>query len=209
MSKIRVFMLGLLAVCAVSAVASASASAEHIWLVNGAEANGQAVLDLGGLFTLTASTKVVTCHHVRSVGTVGPGDKDLATELDFLGCETNESGCTPLTAGAPAGLILVLNIPTLLTLRENSAGAQVLADEFKENATTKEFVTLRFVGTCTKFPLTKVTGNVAAAVNNATESLEFTSPELKGNTLKAFGVAAKLEGTSKQMLTAGGTLKAD
>jgi hypothetical protein len=214
MSKVRLIILSLMAVFAISAVASASASAEeHLWLVNGARATGQAVLGVGGLFTLTAGAKVVTCHKIHSLGTV-TGMNDLATSIHFLECEAGASGaCLPFTAegGSVPGLILLLNIPTLLTLRLTSTKVLVVADEFKENATTKEFVTLKFSGTgCgTEFPETKVKGNVAAVVDNSTQSLLFTSPELKGNTLEAFGVAAKFVGTTNQTLTAGGTLTAD
>jgi hypothetical protein len=99
-------------------------------------------------------------------------------------------------------------VPDLLVER-----AGVLADEFQENPTTKEFITLKFLaetgGSCSEYPETKVKGQVAGKVNNATESLEFTEPELAGNTLEAFGKAAKFFGTAKQELANGNKLTAN
>ncbi|MGA8364917.1 MAG: hypothetical protein WB709_10400 [Solirubrobacteraceae bacterium] len=171
------------------------------------------MLGEGKLFTLKAGTKEITCHKVIGVGTVSTGGVDEATDLHFLECLTNQAGCDPHTAGAPNGLILVQNIPTLLTLRVPAAGgAAVIADQYSQNATTKEFVTIEFTalagGSCSEFPTTKVKGQVAAEVLNATEELNFPEPELKGNTLEAFGKAASLVGRNTQMLANGGKLTA-
>jgi hypothetical protein len=146
------------------------------------------------------------------VGTVSPGTADLATEIDFLGCTVNVANCLPHSPGAANGLILLQNIPTELVLAEEQNGTKILGDEFKENATTKEFVTIEFTGTgCSpEFPAsTKVRGTITARINNTTEELEFPTTELVGNTLKVFGLAATLVGSDKQMLTNGGTLGAD
>jgi hypothetical protein len=213
MSKVRFIIVSVLALLAVGAVASASASA-HEFKNNGVGITGTlSVLSEGGLFQLIAGAKVVDCEKVTDSGTVLTGGRDLAAEIHFLNCKTGQSGCDVHSPTAPNGLILVANVPTLLVERENSSKVKVLADEFKENATTKEFVTLLFLalsgGSCSEYGTeTKVKGQVAAVVNNGTESLEFTNPELKGNTLEAFGVAAKLFGTDKQMFTNGGTLTA-
>jgi hypothetical protein len=216
MTKVRLIIASVLVVFAVSAVASASASA-HEFLNNGAGITTTlSVLSEGGLFQLVAGAKVVDCNKVTDVGLVLTGGRDLAHEIHFLECKTNQAGCDVHSHGAPNGLILVTNIPTLLVTKKNSKGEEVLADEFKSKTVgaTKEFVTLLFLalagGSCSEYGTeTKVKGNVSAVVNNATESLEFTNPELTGNTLEAFGVAAKLFGNDKQMYTNGGALTAD
>ena len=104
------------------------------------------------------------------------------------------------------------NIPTVLVEREPSGGgARKLADNFEQNPTTKEFVTLVFAGTCSEYPETEVKGTVAAEVINLTNGnieLNFPEPELKGNTLKAFGVAAKLTGRVREELENGWAFRA-
>ena len=148
------------------------------------------------------------CKKVTDVGTVGPGGVD-ELNIHFLECGTSQAGCDVSSPGAPLGLIQLNNIPTLLTLRENpTTKKQVIADEFKSNATTKEFVKLVFHalpgGSCSEWPETTVKGQVAAETNG--ELLNFTNPELAGNTIEAFGKAAKFVGDANQMLTNGGKL---
>jgi hypothetical protein len=192
-------------------------SATHTWSKNGASlTQTESVVSEGGLFQLVAGTKIIDCETVHDVGTVGAADKGEATEIHFLNCKTNQTGCDVHSGGAPNGLVLATGIPTLLVERENTANEKVIADEFKSKTvgSTKEIVTLLFLalsgGSCSEYGTsTKVKGQVAAVVNNATDSLEFTNPELKDNTLEAFGVAAKLFGTDKQTLTNGGTLTAN
>jgi hypothetical protein len=86
----------------------------------------------------------------------------------------------------------------------------VLADEYKPNATTKKFAVLEVEteagGLCAKVgKVNAVTGTVAAEVKNVGNEVEgvFPNPELKGNTLVAFGSAAKLTGTARTKLKAG------
>ena len=59
-----------------------------------------------------------------------------------------QAGCDVHSHGAPNGLILVTNIPTLLVDREPSGGGTPkIADEFQSKTVgaTKEFVTLLFL----------------------------------------------------------------
>jgi hypothetical protein len=218
MSRVRVGLLSLLAVLAVSAAMSASASA-HEWKINGTVVNTSlAVTSTGGAFQLLAGAIEVKCTGVTDKGTVNKGGVDEATEIKFTGCTTNEVGCLVKSAGAPAkaGEIIVQSIPTLLVTGKTSTGTEVLTDEFKQKA-NGEFVTLEtgkkeiagnnLTELCTNFPHTsKVTGHVAAIVENSTQTLNFPNPELQGNTLVAFGKNAKLFGTDKQALVKGGTL---
>jgi len=214
MSKVRFIVLSVLAVLAVSAVASASASA-HEFLVNGKPVTGtEPVTSTGGLFRLVAATKIIDCETANGFGLILSGGKTFIHDIHFLNCKTSQTKCAVHSIGASNGLILLVNVPDLLVTRKTSGGAEVTADEFQENPTTKEFITLKFLaeagGSCSEFGTeTKVKGQVAAQVNNGTESLEFTEPELQGNSLEAFGKAAKFFGTAKQKLVNGGVLTAD
>jgi hypothetical protein len=209
MSKVRFIILSILTVLAVSATASATASA-HEFLKNTEPITGtEPVLSEGGLFVLVAGARVVDCEKLTDSGTVLPAGVDFAKEIHFLNCKTAQAGCDVHSPGAPNGLILVSNVPTLLVSRENAAKEPVIADEFKSNPGTKEFVTLLFLalagGSCSEYGTeTKVKGQVAAQAVG--ELLVFPNPELKGNSLEAFGVAAKLFGDDTQMLTNGGKL---
>jgi hypothetical protein len=226
MSKIRLILLSLLAVLATGAIVSASASAAHYWKVGTEKVTtAQEVTSSGGTFVLSSAGKEVKCTSVTDKGTVEASGKDEASEIKFTGCTASESGteCSVKSAGPPAkaGEIIVNNITTELTERfSTEKQATVLADEFKGKAAKEnEFVTLeigkketnsgnKMTEKCANLPeTTKVTGEVAAQVNNTTEELEFPIKELKGNTLKAFGLAAKLEGKTKQKLVHGGTLE--
>jgi hypothetical protein len=226
MSRIRFILLTLLAASAIGAVVSASASARGTWKINKTmEASGQEVTSSGGPFTLSSVGKEVKCTHATDKGKVAAAGKDEASEISFTGCTASESGtqCSVKSAGPPAkaGEIIVNNVTTELTERANPVTlTTVLADEFKGKAAKEnEFVTLeigikettsgnKMTEKCANLPeTTKVTGEVAAIVNNTTEELEFPTSELKGNTIKAFGVAAKLVGNTKQKLVGGGTLE--
>ena len=121
------------------------------------------------------------------------------------------------TAHQENGFILVPNIETKLVEREpKGGGAQKLADEFKSKpAPLNEFVTLKFEPeagkSCSEFPETKVKGQIAGEVitlANGNTEINFPSPELKGNTLEFFGVAATLTGRSEGELENGGAFRA-
>jgi hypothetical protein len=234
-NRLKVLLVSLLAVFAISAIASATASAGPTctpnlggpfkceWKVGAPSKLPEKVTGAGGAFELNAGGKAVNCEKVTSKGTVEAGGADEAESITFTGCTANVKKCWAFSPGAAEGTIIVEDVDTQLVERENKTTKKlVLADEFKEgeheNAKKeiiKEFVTLEFEEVteegedskpCPNFPTTKVTGQVAAEVVNATESLEFPSPELTGNTLKAFGVAAKLTGKTKQKTEKGGTL---
>jgi len=234
MPRIRLIMLSMLAVFAIGAVASATSSAfmlewqvcekvaagsgkfeNHLCKKEGgtkewewktlAAGESRKVISEGGPFTLTAGTKTVTCNKVKNHGEIfggHPGTDEVT--VNFETCTTSEVGCKVKSKGtAKAGEVVVANVKTKLTERGTK-----LADEFKENATTKEFITLEFgkeengpeklKTACPTLPETRVKGQVAAEIVNANEELNFPNPELTGNTLEAFGVAAKLVGKSKQ-----------
>lgn len=215
MSKVKVIVLSLLTVLAVSATATAFASA-HQWLKNGAAlTQTEAVLSSGGVFELVSASVNITCQTVADTGVVLIGTMDEATSIHFLNCTTNKAGCDVSSVGATRGLIQVSNILTELALKENANKETIVADEFKENAANKAFVTLLFTsltaGACNPIPeQVKIIGHISAEINNTTEELIFPEHEVKGNTLEfSNGVAAKLKGSDKQMLTSGGSLTAD
>jgi hypothetical protein len=181
-------------------------------------------------FTLTAGTTVITCTHIVSDGILigGKPGTDLIKFILFTGCTTNKTGCKVKSKGnTKAGEILVIDIHTKLVERKKGAENNILADNFEQKTRkgVKEFVTLETgevekveeAGTrfehkilttaCAGIPATtKVTGSVAAKVE--AEKLNFPNPELSGNTLNAFGVAAKLEGKVKVPLEEPGEYRA-
>jgi hypothetical protein len=211
MSRIKLMIVSLLAVFAVGAVSASSALAAHEWLRNGAAlTKTEEVLSEGSLFVLIAAGKEVHCEKLKDIADISPGTKSLILDLHFLECVTAIPACLVHSKGAANGLILVGDAPDELVLAETHGGAKVLADEFKENPTSKEFVTLEFEPEASCKPsgyvTTKVQGHVDGEVSG--ELITFPNPELKGNTLSAFGAAASLFGDDKQMFTLGGTLSA-
>lgn len=229
-TRVKLILLSVFASFAFTAVASASASAfEFKWKVNGAEAAAQEVESTGGAFTLKAANKEIKCTAVTDTGNVEATGKGLAKTILFTGCTTNETGCKVKSAGGKqkSGEILVTAIPTQLVERGG-----LLADEFKAKA-SGEFVTLEFgkvekiehAGEATEkrtletnctgvigYPhTTKVEGQIAAKVINLANKkeveLEFPNPQLAGNTLEAFAVAATLFGIDTQKLTSAGELE--
>jgi hypothetical protein len=216
MLKARLMIVAVLAVFAVSAVVSASASAAHQWLKNGAPlTQTEPVLSKGGQFKLVATGITITCNKVHDLGTVLPGTMDEATSIHYLECTTNLTNCDVSSVGATLGLILVNNILTELTLKENKKLEKKLVDEFKGNGVSETFVELLLeslvTNACSPLPETvKVIGTVSAEIVNATEELNFPEgeSEIKGNTLEISGAKAKLFGKDTQMLTNGGTLTA-
>ena len=248
MSRIRLIMLSLLAVFAISAVASASASAfNKQWEVcekggtekwsehkcNAGKGTGEwSFLKLeagnsynivswivpGTTYVLTVGTRVITCTGAADAGTITGGTPGTdSISVLFYGCTTSQVGCLVMTAHQGHGIILVPNIPTVLVEREpKGGGAKKLADEFKEKAATKEFVTLKFEPeagkSCSEFGSeTKVKGQVAGEVINLANGngeINFPSPELKGNTLEAFGTTATLTGRSEVELENGWAFRA-
>lgn len=184
-----------------------SGSGKWEWVVKESATYKENVKDSGGEFTLVAGGKTITCKKLKSEGTITGGmpGTDEATKITFEECTTGQAGCNVKSAGGTLKTIVVTAIPTKLEERETSKGVTVLADNFEQNATTKRFVTLEFEPetgkSCSEYPETEVKGDVAAEIVTGTGELNFPSPELKGNTLQAFGDAAKLTGKDTQELT--------
>jgi hypothetical protein len=213
MSKARLIMLILPVALVMSAVVSAPAVA-HEWLKNGvAIKTAEPVLTVGGLIIIRSGPRVIHCEKHHDFELV-LGDLDIGHILHFLECITLQAGCDVHSPGAGNGLILWIGYHSLLVTRLNASKVNVLADELQQNETTKEFGRLLFLalagGSCSEYGTeTRVKGQIAAVVNNATETLEFPNPELQGNTLEAFGAAAKIFGSDKFSLVNGGALTAD
>jgi hypothetical protein len=227
-SMFRTVLVALLAVLALGAVASASASA-HEWKVNGSPVvAAKEVTFSGGSFEMEvrAFSFSAKCRKVSGKGDVEAEGKGKATELKLTECTTNvieSPECLVKSAGAPAraGEIILAGIPTVLVEREShGGGAKKLADEFKENATKKEMVKLevgkeeetvthKLKKPCGKFGvLNTVKGEIAAEVSNAKEELIFPSPELEGNSLSFAGWALTWpDATVVQKVVGGGTLE--
>ncbi len=160
---------------------------------------------------LTVGAKVISCTEVTNKGTItgGTPGTDLAETITFTGCTTKQAGCLVKSAGQANGTIVLSNIPTKLEQRLVGE-EEILVDNFEQNVTTKEFVTLKFEGTCSEYPETKVKGNVGAEVKNLTNAeveLHF-KPELPGNTLEAFGVKALFESQDELSLENAWALRA-
>jgi hypothetical protein len=174
----------------------------------------RSVTSAGTAFTLTAAGKAVNCTAVTDKGTItgGKPGTDLATTITFTGCTANAGACTA-ESGAVKGTITVTEIPTKLEQRVVGE-EEVLVDNFEQNVSKKEFVTLKFdkaKAECPGFPETKVKGSVAAEVKNLANEKEielvFPKTPVEKDTLEAFGVKATLEGTVTEKLTGGGKLK--
>jgi hypothetical protein len=210
-SRFRTVLVSSLAVCALGAVVSASASA-HEWKVNGKPLVGEKeVTYSGGTVMMAIGGKIIRCTSVTGKGSVK--DKGAGTVgTTFTGCTANSGQCAVKSVGAPAksGEIILTGLSTTLTERETSKNVKVLAEEVKDKAKPKEWVTLEFKGgekACFGWFTFKVKGKYAAEVVNSTESMNFPTPELRGNTLEGFGVAMTLVGNVKQTLVGGGVLE--
>ncbi len=210
MPKLRLFVTGAFAVFVICVFGSASAFA-HEYLVNGAPITGSTslpVLTVGGLAILEASSKIIDCEKSHGLILILAGGRSFVHDIHFLNCITSEAGCFVHSVGAANGLILLVNVPDLLVGRKQAGGGtEVVADEFKENPTTKEFITLKYLGTCTNFPETKIKGQFAGETTG--ELTLFPTPELEGNGLEAFGKAAKFLAHFKNTLVGGGELTVD
>lgn len=246
MRTIRTLILCLLAVFAIGAVASASASAFNLewevckeggtekfetnkcsktsgtgkWSWGKLEAKetekvvSNHVAGTQTLLTISGKT-LMNCTKVVGKGTITggkPGTADL-TEILFTGCTTSQTGCSVKTAGRKNGEVVWSNIPTKLEERETSTKVKVLADNFEQNATTKEIATYKFEGTCNGFPFTetKLKGTVAAEVKNLSNGaveLNFPSPRLEKDTLEWFGAIVLFTSRDELSLENGRALRA-
>jgi hypothetical protein len=174
----------------------------------------RSVTSSGTTFTLTALGKVITCTTVTDKGTItgGKPGTDLAESITFMGCATKQAGCGVHSAGQPIGTIVATNIPTKLEQRKNATGKEIVVDNFEQNATTKEFVTLKFEAeagkSCSEYTETKVKGTVAAEAVEGTGELNFPATALEKDTLEAFGIKATLAGKDTQKGVGGGKVQA-
>jgi hypothetical protein len=211
-SMFRTIVVVAIVVMALGAATSASA---HEWLVNGkpiTATGAKEATSAGGSFVMSLlSGKVIECKNTSGKWSIKSKGAGEAKEFLFTGCTVNAKACTVNSVGQPPETIKLSEIKTQLVEREVAATKQkVLADEFKENTAKEEFATLQFKvenHACSGFPETKVTGEVAAEVINSSETLNFPSPQLKGNALFAYGLAMSWQGSFKQSLTGGGTLE--
>jgi hypothetical protein len=165
---------------------------------------------------LTIGTKKISCTEVTNKGTITGGQPgtDLASTITFTGCTTGQAGCLVKSAGQANGTIVLTNIPTKLEQRLVGE-EEILVDNFEQNVTTKEFVTLKFEAeagkSCSEYPETKVKGNVGAEVinlSNGEVELHYPEPELPGDTLEAFGVKALFTSRDELSLENGWALRA-
>lgn len=175
----------------------------------------------GSTFELTNGVKKSVCTAVTNTGLIikpiSDEGKIISSDevnLKFTGC-TNGGTCEAFAPAANdgTGIIEVTDLDGRLTERKTSGGVAVLADEFFKSDAGNEFVTIDFEvkatdAECTGYPPTKVKGQVAGQCINLTAAgeageveLNFPNPELKGNTLEAFGGAAKLFGSAEVFLS--------
>jgi hypothetical protein len=170
------------------------------------------VLSSGGEFKLIAVGKTITCAKVLDSGTItgGKPGTDLVTDIIFEECKTSQTGCGVHTTGQPIGIILVANIPTKLETRKNAKGVEVTVDNFEQNPTSKEFVTLKFEAeagkSCSQFPETKVKGTIAAEAGPEPGELNFPNPRFEKDTLNAFAEEVTLVGKDTQEVMGGSEL---
>jgi len=158
MSRIRIIMLSMLAVFAVSAIASAPASAAHFCVVKGEKCEKftgtKEVTDKnvsGKTFVLKSTLAgieiVITCKALTSTGTItepGATDTDSQSFTECTVTKPAENGCLVNSPGKAAGTIEVSKTVTkLVEAYENNKKEKIkaLADEFKpENQTFVEIV---------------------------------------------------------------------
>ncbi|HEY5287010.1 MAG TPA: hypothetical protein VIJ50_07890 [Solirubrobacteraceae bacterium] len=82
MKRIKILGLAIVAVCVLGSIAVASASATPGWLVGGLKMESSLLVESEGAILLEDMTLGVdvTCSY-KFIGTVGPGSKDLLTEM--------------------------------------------------------------------------------------------------------------------------------
>lgn len=198
-NRIRVLFVSLLAVFAISAVASASASAACAnppkceWEQQATEKGAYALLagteklnveGSGGEFKLKAGTTTVTCTAATAFGFIEKEGKGTAQSLKFTGCTvkvgTGEACKVKSRGTAKVGEIVATNAATQLVER---GAAKTLANQFKgtKKGAEEEFVllemgkkrkakTFKMEEPCTGIPATtQVKGQVAGEAKNKVE----------------------------------------
>jgi hypothetical protein len=170
MSRVKVLLLSVLAVFAVGAIASASASA-LVWeeCLNETVHSGTKYTDshclneaVGGtwewmpieqelqvtsegvnqILTIPSAGITITCKKVLDKGNLKPEGKDEITELVYHECTINISGCAVVkTAGQPNGLIEV-PVPLKTQLSTLTIGGKLLTVDLVEPKTPPTYVIL-------------------------------------------------------------------
>lgn len=221
-SKGRGLLVALVAVLAVSAVASASASAFNLqWNVNGAKLEAgktREVTGKGPEYQFYVWAKRIGCGASEGVETIVGGKPGTGkATLVFHKCNTSESGCKVRSSGGVFGTIEFTSLP--ITLKEDSAfgGKKVIAEnlESKTVGTTKEWGTLEFEAepghSCNEYINEgKVKGSYAGElINLAGGSIELSFPSEPLETsprLEYFGVKMTFNGKDAWKLVGEGTL---
>jgi hypothetical protein len=205
-NRLRVLLVSLLAVCAVSAVASASASALPAWTVNGVRQTGggtETITSSGGTFKLTAPGLVtLECTAETDSGTVTfttPG-KDAAT-ITFTGCKVvGNASCVVTDAVHKVAGSITVSVATELV--EPVPGSGVIYDVFSPPAGGMTFVEIELSNCGALNGTYKVTGKTCGRVGPQAVKGKLTfskaNSEACGVTLKLGAVTATLAGESKQ-----------
>jgi hypothetical protein len=195
-SKIRVILLGVVAACALSALASASASAaKPQWFIGGAEFHGTETVTAKAetAFTLTSSLTggakvVISCTGINAPKSeIFKDNEDASEKIVFTTCTVTE----------PAKCVVPASITTskIATLGQE-AGTSEVFDKFSPSG-TETFVTIPVTG-CAGEGNYAVKGTArcaeaAPATETTSKNCAFTTTS--GNSLK-FGInTAALAGT--------------
>lgn len=211
MSRFRLILMGLLAVFAVSAVASASASAGplHWYSKNGGLITGELLINaLGGsqlLKTESGGVKVeITCGHLDVHGTLtNPGGANPGSALLLL---------LYLTCTIGQGTLKKCEIPQemihahIMAVLQGTNTAPTI--EFLP-LTAPTFVEITFIN-CENTGFNKtfpVTGTALGKIDNATSVLLVNEPKA-GSMLKFGGEPASLVGESTVEMVGGGGIEA-
>lgn len=190
MSKVKMIVTTLIAVFALSAIASASASAGE-WMVGGTSLTGSEALattakvDENGV--LVAAGVTITCEGGTLNG-VKPqieeaGNKGSVESLEFTGCSAAGENCK-LAGQNAGGTIGTLPIHVSLELQPGSSSI-VLATFLPNSGTT--FATIAFTGSgCSLSGKQPVNGK--ALVEGPTGQEEKVTQEIKAITSQASGL---------------------
>lgn len=187
MAKVKLILLSLMAVMAVGAVMSASASAHEFLILGKKIAAGEKVLFLsknvaGNSAILeqgTAGLKI-TCTAVTNHGFLEAAGKSTTTVI-FNSCTVNRpAGCTVETP-------IVVKASDQLVLFEG-----ILSDEFSPEGGGTTFTILKFSGAGCSLTTLEVNGEATGAVDNGNEALAhvLTFSNTSGTNLTTGGVAS-------------------
>src|ERR1700722_2476836 len=142
MKRTKIIGLALVAVCAMSAVASASASAHQF------EHNGTAVTTSlattsksTSAFVLESGTVKIECASQSATGTVEAGGKDKSSAISFKTCKLLAPTNCKLSAAQETE---ILTVTTATELTEEGS-PKALVDKFTPSPSTEPFVTINIV----------------------------------------------------------------